>query len=351
MANGITLDHEELTLERAHKRKSTKITIAFHALLIILAFLYTCKHEKAADNQYAVAINFEEIIPPEPEKLEDFTESSNSHKASADEGAKSKDADKPEPIEQIEQTPLETKQPEVKLPKPTPTPPTPTDPVISETTVEEETDVTAVEESMEIEEVELEPVPDPAPAPDPIPDPEPAPPKTKPSIKDRLGDILKDVVKTGGSNSSDNPDGKPSRSGGTNGTGSGEKGDGPGASKGDDGAEGKGTGGPGNGKYDGSGRGVFGRKVIHRNFKDILAVKFENQEGKKIVAKICINTSGHVTYAELLEFETTAIIPAGKEKQVLKGFYGYKYEKDRSAPQEQCGKLTFIIENINAFGQ
>lgn len=353
MANGITLEHEELTLERAHKRKSTKITIAFHALLIILAFLYTCKHEKAADNQYAVAINFEEIIPPEPEKLEDFSESSNSHKASADEGAKSKDADKPEPIEQIEQTPLETKQPEVKLPKPTPTPPIPTDPVISETTVEEETDVTAVEDAMDIEEVELEPVPDPAPAPDPIPDPEPAPTKSKkPSIKDRLGDILKDVTKKGGSNSSDNPTGKPSRSGGTDGSGKGEKGDGPGASKGNDGDEGKGTGGPGNGAYDGSGRGVFGRKVIHRNFKEIMSVKFENQEGKKIVAKICVNRSGHVTFAELLDFETTAAIPDGKAgmKKVLKGFYGYRYEADRSAPEEQCGKLTFIIENINAFG-
>lgn len=350
MANGITLNHEELTLERAHKRKSTKITIAFHALLIILAFLYTCKHEKSTDNQYAVAINFEEIIPPEPEKLEDFSESSNSHKSSDDEGAPKKDADKPEPIEQIEQVPLETKQPEVKLPKPTPTPPTPTDPVISETTVEEESDVTAVEDAMDIEEIELEPVPDPAPAPDPIPDPEPAPPKTKPSIKDRLGDILKNSTKKGGSNSDEKPKGDPSRSGGTNGTGKGEKGDGKGASTGNDGDEGKGTGGSGNGKYDGSGRGVFGRKVIHRNFGDILAVKFENQEGKKIVAKICINRSGHVVFAELLEFETTAIIPAGKQKQVLKGFYGYKYEADKTAPQEQCGKLTFVIENINAFG-
>lgn len=348
MANEITLNHDQLTLEREHKRKSTKITIAVHAILLLIAFFYTCKHEKAADNQFAVAINFEEIIPPPPEKLEDFTESSNSNKAAADEGAARKDADKPEPIEKVEQTPLETKQPEIKTPKPTPTPPTPTEPIISETVEEVESDVAAVEDAIDVEEVDMEPVPDPAPAPDPIPDPEPAPPKTKQSTKDRIGSIL-DKFKKGGSNSDEKPKGDPSRSGGKDGTGKGEKGDGPGASKGDDGDEGQGTGGPGTGKYDGSGRGVFGRKVIHRNFKDILAVNFENQEGKKIVAKICINKSGHVVFAELLDFETTAIIPSGKEKQVLKGFYGYRYEADKSAPQEQCGKLTFIIENINTF--
>lgn len=351
MAHEILLQHEEIALEREHKRKSTRITIAVHIVLLILAFFYTCKHEKSTENQYAVAINFEEIIPPEPEKLEDFSESSNSTKASADEGAKRKDADKPEPIEKVEQVPLETTKPEIKeIPKPTPTPPTPTEPVISETVTEEESEIEAVEEVIEVDEIELEPVPDPAPAPDPIPDPEPAPPKATESVQDRIGSIL-DVFKKGGSNSDDNPKGDPSKSGGTTGTGKGEKGDGKGASTGNDGDEGKGTGGSGTGKYDGSGRGVFGRKVIHRNFQDILNVKFENQEGKKIVAKICINKSGHVVFAELLEFETTAIIPAGKQKQVLKGFYGYRYEADRSAPEEQCGKLTFVIENINAFGK
>ena len=49
--------------------------------------------------------------------------------------------------------------------------------------------------------------------------------------------------------------------------------------------------------------------------------------------------------------ETTAAIPSGKKKAVLKGFYGYKYEADRSAPEEQCGKLSFVLQKINAFGQ
>ncbi len=353
MANDMVLRHEEVVQEKEHKRKGTKISFGIHLTLLVLAFFVKCNHEKVADNQYAVAINFEEIIPPEPEKLLDFSESSNSNKAQSTEGEARKDADKPAEIAELEQKVLETTKPPVELPKPipTPTPPTPTEPVISETVVEEEAEVTAVEEVMEIEEPELEPVPDPIPAREPMKEPDPTPPKAKKSTRDRLSDLLNKIPKSGGTKTDDKPSGEPSRSGGTDGTGEGSKGTGKGSdASGNDGDSGIGTGGAGKGAYDGSGQGVFGRKVIHRNFKDILAVNFENQEGKKIVAKICINQSGHVVYAELLEFETTAIIPAGKEKQVLKGFYGYKYENDRSAPQEQCGKLTFLIENINAFG-
>ena len=42
--------------------------------------------------------------------------------------------------------------------------------------------------------------------------------------------------------------------------------------------------------------------------------------------------------------------PRGKERAVLKGVYGYKVEPDRSAPSEQCGKLSIVLSEINAFG-
>lgn len=357
MANDMTLKHnsielDEELLDRARKRKSTRIAIGVHLLLLLLAFFLKCPHEDAADHQYAVAINFEEIIEPEPEKLEDFTESSNSTKSQSTEGAAKKTADKPAEIEQVDQKPLETTQPEVKTPKPTPTPPTPTEPILSDLVDEEETDVVAVEEEIDVDEVELEDVPDPAPDPEPVPDPEPAP-KTKTSILDRMGSIFDSKPKDGGSKDEGNPTGEPARSDGNDGgTGKGERGTGKGSDKtGNDGDSGVGDGGLGTGKYDGSGRGVFGRKVIHRNFKDILAVNFGNQAGKRIVAKICINKGGSVVYAELLDMETNAVIPPGKEKQVLKGFYGYRYEPDPSAPAEQCGKLSFVLENINTLGR
>jgi len=359
MANDMTLNHqpiqvEEELLDRARKRKSTRIAIGVHLLLLLLAFFLKCPNDKAIDHQYVVAINFEEIVEPEPEKLEDFTESSNSTKSQSTEGAAKETADKPAEIEEVELKPLETTEPEIKEPKPTPTPtpPTPTE-IVSATLDDMETDVVAVEDEIEVEDAELEDVPEPAPDPEPVPDPEPAPKKNT-SILDKMGSVLDKIKpKAGGSKDEGNKKGEPSRSDGKpGGTGKGETGTGKGSDKsGNDGDSGIGSGGLGEGKYDGSGRGVFGRKVIHRNFKEILAVGFGNQEGKRIVAKICINKGGSVVYAELLEMETNANMTKSQKKQVLKGFYGYRYEPDPTAPKEQCGKLSFVLENINTFGR
>ena len=335
MANEIVLNkpnllQEQENLQRMNKRKSTKITIGVHLVLILLAFFYKCDNDKAADHQYAVAINFEEIIEP-PEKLEDFTESSNSSKSQSTEGAAKQNQDKPAEIEQVEQKVLETTKPEVKVPKPTPTPEVETEPIISEEVSEDESDVVAVEEEIEIDDIEFEDVPDPEPDPEPVPDPEPAP-KTNTSVQDKVGSIL-DIFKDkkGGSKDEGNPEGDPSRGDGTaDGTGKGDSGDGKGSDEtGNDGDSGVGDGGLGTGKYDGSGRGVFGRKVVHRNYKDILAVGFGNQEGKRIVAKICINRGGSVSYVELLELETNAELTRDQKKKVIKGFYGYRYEPDK----------------------
>ena len=127
------------------------------------------------------------------------------------------------------------------------------------------------------------------------------------------------------------------------------KGTGAGADKsGNDGDSGSGTGGAGKGQYDGTGNGIFGRKVIKRNIKGVLNAGFENQANKKIVAKVCIARSGKVSYAEIVESETTAIMDSRKLKAVLSGIYGYEYEPKRNAPEQECGKLTITLTNINA---
>ena len=331
----------ELAFEREHKRKANMISFTFHVGLLLLAFFSTCDYEKPIDKQYAVALNFEEIIPP---KLEEFVESSNSNKAQEKEGAARKNADKVAEIKDQQTKTVETKRPEVKLPPPpTPAPPTPTDPVVSETTFEDDTEITATEEEIEIDTPEPEVV---EPTPEPIPEP------AKESVQTKIGKIL-DVIKAGGSDDQGNPEGDPSRSDGDDaGTGEGRKGTGEGRDEsGNDGDSGSGTGGGGVGEYDGSGNGVFGRRVVKRNIAGILSVGFENQEGKLITAKVCVNRDGNVIFAELLDFETDAVIPRGKEKQLLKGFYGYKYEPDPKAPSEQCGKLKVRITKINTFGQ
>lgn len=317
-----------------------------HIGLLILAFFSTCEYQKAVDNQYSVAINFEEIIPP---KLEEMTGATNSNKGQEAEGKAREKADRPEEIKDQQTKTVETSRPDIKLPKPTPTPPAPTtEPVISETVLDEESDVTAAEEEIEIDAPEMEDVPDPVEAP-PTKDDKPSEEPAKESVKSRIGKIL-DVFKTGGSNDNGNPDGEPSsKDGSKDGTGEGNKGSGQGAdASGKDGDSGRGTGGSGTGEYDSSGDGIFGRRVIKRNVSEVLRVGFENQENKKIVAKVCINRAGDVSFAELLFAETTATIPKGKEKDLLKGIYGYKYEPNRNAPYEECGKLTIVLQNISA---
>lgn len=337
----------EIALEREHKRKSSFYTLIIHMAILLLAFFSTCEYQKAVDNQYSVAINFEEIIPP---KLEEMTEASNSNKGQEAEGKAREAAERPAEILDQQTKTVEISKPDIKLPKPTPTPPRPTDPVISETTIEEDSEVTAAEEEIEIDAPEMEEVPEPVVVEETTKDNAPkAEEPAKESVKSRIGKIL-DVFKSGGSEDTGKPDGEPSNTDGdSKGTGEGRQGSGSGKDKsGNDGDSGVGDGGAGTGKYDGSGNGIFGRKVIKRNYKEVLAVKFENQENKRIVAKVCINRAGNVSYAELLTLETDAEIPPGKEKEVLKGIYGYKYEPNRYAPTEECGKLTIILQNISA---
>lgn len=336
----------EIAIERENKRKSSLYTLLIHMLILILAFFSKCDYQKAVDNQYSVAINFEEIIPP---KLEEMSDASNSNKGQEAEGKAREKADRPAEILDQQTKTVENTRPEIKLPKPTPTPPVPTtDPVISETTLDEESDVTAAEEDIEIDAPDMEEVPDPVQTESTSNDDESAD-NAKESTKSTIGKIL-DIFKTGGSNDNGNPSGEPSnKDGSKDGTGEGRSGSGRGNdSSGNDGDSGSGTGGAGEGQYDGSGNGIFGRKVIKRNVNEVLRVNFENQENKKIVAKVCINRAGNVSFAELLYAETTAKIPTGKDKDVLRGIYGYKYEPNRSAPYEECGKLTITLQNINA---
>ncbi len=97
----------------------------------------------------------------------------------------------------------------------------------------------------------------------------------------------------------------------------------------------------GTGAYDGSGDGVFGRKIIYR---DMSAAKSATTVSGKVSVKVCINRAGLVTYVELNNTETTI-----RDKQTLeiylKAARGYKFQPDLTAPKEQCGKMSFKLEN------
>ena len=95
------------------------------------------------------------------------------------------------------------------------------------------------------------------------------------------------------------------------------------------------------GAYDGSGDGVFGRKIIYR---DMSAAKSATTVSGKVSVKVCINRAGLVTYVELNNTETTI-----RDKQTLKNYLkaarGYKFQPDLTAPKEQCGKMSFNVDN------
>lgn len=313
--------------EKANKRKGRTISIIIHLLLLLIIFFYTFPVKKER-----------ELYPPPVTVEFDFRESSLSKYARAEEG-KMRQKNKSTAVVKKQETPkvetpkveVKVKQPEVKVERQVPTVKTkPVDPIVTDVTVED-SPIEVIDEPIEIEEPDQDIL-----------------------TEDDLAELEEEaeipVEDAGGVESpeesaSDSGSSSPSSLEGTEGgTGKGSKGDGAGASSGDDGDHGEGDGGAGTGVYDGSGNGVFGRKVIKRNWRGLF--DGVNQSSGKIVLKVCIDRAGDVTYTEIMEMETTEENPS-KLKKALKAMQGYKYEADPTAPSEQCGKYTFNLD-INA---
>lgn len=315
--------------EQRNKRKGRTISFVIHALLLLILFIYTFPITEK-----------KEVYPPPVTVEFDFRESSLSSYARAEEGKKREKNESQTRVKEQETQKVETKQTEVEIKrkptvdvkKPTPVIKTkPTDPIVSDATVDD-SPVSVIEEEIEIS-TDQEVL-------------------TEEDLAELEEEAEVPTETTGGSkgettSSSDSGSGSSSPNildGSKGGTGKGSKGDGPGASSGNDNDEGMGDGGAGTGMYDGSGDGVFGRKVIIRNWRGIF--DGTDQSSGRIVMKVCINRAGDVTYTEILDAETEETDPA-RLKKVLMAMQGYKYEPDPTAPPEQCGKYTFNLD-INA---
>lgn len=94
-------------------------------------------------------------------------------------------------------------------------------------------------------------------------------------------------------------------------------------------------------RYDASGDGLFGRKIIYR---DMSAAKSATTVSGKVKIKLCINRNGIVKYAEILQDSSTI-----KHVQTLKKYViaatGYKFQPSVEAPQFECGTMSFRIDN------
>ncbi len=303
--------------EDKNKNTGKRISFVIHLLILLIAFFYYLPQ---------VELDKEDEQPPFAVKVDfTFEESSLSKFAHEDEGAqraKSESApqETPEQPQQEQATQpevIETTQPQViDVPKPDikmPTPVVTKDEVIETKTPIEESPVKVVEKPT-------------APTSKPVP--------TKPSTSASTSSTSGSTTGTSTS--------KPSTVDGKDGgTGKGNTGTGAGKDKGNDGDSGAGNASDGTGLYDGSGDGVFGRKIIYR---DMSAAKSATTVSGRVSVKVCINRAGLVTYVELNNAETTI-----RDKQTLKNYLkaarGYKFQPDLTAPKEQCGKMSFKVDN------
>jgi hypothetical protein len=317
-------------LEKEHREKSMRNSILIHLALLLIAWFFTfpAKPKDPEKKDFAVTVEFV-----------DFKESSLSTYAHSDPG---KQRPKQEEVKKV--TPVKVEKidpvvkPPVEIPKPDPViQPQVVDPIVSEI-LEEDSELEAIKEEIEIEEVEpetIEPEPELEPIDEPVFEEIPEEVVEEVEAEEASGPLSEDAAETGATAS--NPSSLEGEEGGT---GKSDSGTGAGASSGNDGDEGMGDSGDGTGEFDGSGDGIFGRKVIYRN---IQAAINSAKESGRVVAKVCINRAGVPTYAEIDEMETT-ISDKSTLRNFLKAIQGYRYEKDGSAAEEQCGRLAFTMD-------
>lgn len=308
--------YNELSANRENSNKGKRISIIIHILILLLAWFFVLPAKSIEDLEekppFAVKVEFQ------------FKESSLSKLAHDDSGSKRAKAQsapsaekpveepksnevvtKPEEIPVTQPEVIEIPKPEIKIPDPTPTP---RDEVI---------------------------IKSPTPA-------EEAPVKVSTPTKTSVP-APSTTTSSGGTTSGSTTGTSTTKSSSTDGTGTGKgtSGTGSGATKGNSGDEGLSNASDGTGEYDGTGDGIFGRKVI---FRDLSATKAAVNVSGKVVTRVCINRAGIVTFVEINYAETT-IKDKPTLKLYLKAATGYKFQPDPKAPKEQCGKLSFIVDN------
>ncbi|MEL6868015.1 MAG: hypothetical protein AAFP19_26565, partial [Bacteroidota bacterium] len=132
-----------------------------------------------------------------------------------------------------------------------------------------------------------------------------------------------------------------SGSGTSNSDGTGDSntaGDGDAGSSEDGNADTDGLGDTGNSGDDFDGDGLLTRKVIYRANLDQIMKK-----SGKIVINLCVNRDGKVIFSEIDRRKST-IRDASILRRAERAAAKYRYEKDYTVAERQCGKLTFIVK-------
>lgn len=146
--------------------------------------------------------------------------------------------------------------------------------------------------------------------------------------EDNISDFFSKQDGDGGGKVTDAPANGASSDGGEGDSGSSDSGD----------SDTDGQGDSGNGGDDFDGNGLLTRKVIKRaNVTGII-----RQTGK-IVINLCVNREGKVIFAEADPYKSTINDQALLQKAENTAAR-YRYEKDYTVAERQCGKLSFILK-------
>lgn len=271
--------------EKKNKKRGLWFSMILHTSIILLALypFLTIENEDLIPTDRAVEIQFVSIKAP--------TSGASSKRTS-----KAKKKAKP--------TPPKVKPKEVK-PKPSPKPKPKKKPVII--TSEPNPPISPTPKPVE----QPKPSPKPIPPVPPLPDPEPI----------VVEEETAGVEKEGASEEVTNED----RSGSNNNDNGSDN-------DGDNDLKGEGAG------EDFSGDGLFKRKVIYR-----ADVKKLTKRNGKITVNLCVDRTGYIISAEANE-ELTTIMDKELVEKAVSLTRRYRFEKDNSAPRQQCGKLTFSFK-------
>ena len=303
------------------------VTVVVHSLILLLAIIPFIVQQSAQEYEQAIVINFED------------PSSSSSSRASAS-SASSRAARPTVAMAKVNPSPL-TKQVEVPKSMPVITSPQPEIeiPPPSNTYFDQPVDISEPVETDAVQEIVEE-----------IPDPDPSADFAEWAVADSeetSGEPSPLPSDTDGDGDADSGSGEGFFEGEF--AGEAESGDDPfadGFFSGDwpdgDGTEGKniGVGKAGDGQYwgDFAGDGLFNRKVIQRANVARLALK----EGK-LVVNLCVDKSGKVVFVECDRKKST--IRDDKLMSMAEGCAShYIFDQDPTAPEKQCGRLTFIFK-------
>ena len=342
--------------EKKDKRRGRILAFFLHTVMLALAiwpFLVELPEEKTAEVQ-VVMLDFRDPPP--------IAQTSGSSREGASAPAKSGVEYEPEPTPQtVEEVTPPTPEPEPTPvePEPTPVEPQPIpEPIILPPTPQPELTTTKRPEPVKVP--PPPPLP-PKPTPEP-PTPTPAPPKPKPAppkpapqpepeaapepvkrkpISERIADLFKDSEYSGkkdeGTGAGRTPNGKEGKDGdntsGTNGTGNTGDGD---SDKGD----------RANGAGDGwvEGLGSLSRiKISSPPISDLV------KKVGRVVVKVCINKGGTVVYKEY-DTENSTLNDVGHQQRAIEHVQKIVFERNDSAPDKECGRLTFRMTR-NGFEQ